>query len=120
MTEAIKLKMGQKTITISTTEQKLSAHAGQTTFWGFLHLRKFRPALASALPHVRTSPNALKVTEIALGFIAGNRERNRATVTRNFPTGRVSRFADMEFLLPEPFSMPEVAKHYERAPDRRV
>ena len=71
VTEAIKLRTGQKTITISTTEQRLSAHAGQTTFWGFLHLRKFRPALASALPHVRTSPNALKVTEIALGFIAG-------------------------------------------------
>jgi hypothetical protein len=71
VTEAIKLRTGQKTITISTTEQKLSAHAGQTTFWGFLHLRKFRPALAAALPHVRTSPNALKVTEIALGFIAG-------------------------------------------------
>lgn len=71
VTEAIKLKTGKNTITIRTTEQKLSAHAGQTTFWGFLHLRKFRPALASALPHVRTSPNALKVTEIALGFIAG-------------------------------------------------
>lgn len=71
VTEAIKVKTGNKTITIRTTEQKLSAHAGQTTFWGFLHLRKFRPALASALPHVRTSPNALKVTEIALGFIAG-------------------------------------------------
>ena len=71
VTEAIKLRTGQKTITISTTEQKLSAHAGQTTFWGFLHLQKFRPALAAALPHVRTSPNALKVTEIALGFIAG-------------------------------------------------
>ena len=31
----------------------------------------FRSALAVALPHVRTSPNALKATEIALGFIAG-------------------------------------------------
>jgi hypothetical protein len=71
VTEAIKLKTGKKTITIGMTEQKLSAHAGQTTFWGFLHLRKFRSALAVALPHVRTSPNALKATEIALGFIAG-------------------------------------------------
>jgi hypothetical protein len=34
-------------------------------------LRKFRAALSEALPHVRTSPNALKVVEIALGFIAG-------------------------------------------------
>jgi hypothetical protein len=71
VTEAIKLKTGKKTITITTTDQKLSAHAGQTTFWGFLHLRKFREALGAALPHVRTSPNALKATDIALGFIAG-------------------------------------------------
>jgi hypothetical protein len=71
VTEAIKLKTGKKTIAITTTDQKLSAHAGQTTFWGFLHLRKFREALSAALPHVRTSPNALKATEIALGFIAG-------------------------------------------------
>ena len=71
VTEVIKLKTGKKTITIGTTEQKLSAHAGQTTFWGFLHLRKFRVALGAALPHVRTSPNALAATEIALGFIAG-------------------------------------------------
>lgn len=71
MTGAIKLKTGKKTITIDTTDQKLSAHAGQTTFWGFLHRGKFRAALGSALPHVRTSPNALKVTEIALSFIAG-------------------------------------------------
>ena len=71
VTTAIKLKTGQKTITIGTTEQKLSAQAGQTTFWGFLHLRKFRAALCGALPHVRTSPNALDPTGIALGFIAG-------------------------------------------------
>ncbi len=71
VTEGIKLKTGKKTITIGTTEQKLSAQAGQTTFWGFLHLRKFRAALAAALPHVRTSPNALDPTGIALGFIAG-------------------------------------------------
>ena len=71
VTGAIKLKTGKKTITISTTEQKLSAQAGQTTFWGFLHLRKFRAALAGALLHVRTSPNALDATGIALGFIAG-------------------------------------------------
>lgn len=71
VTEVIKLKTGKKTITIGTTEQKLSAQAGQATFWGFLHLRKFREALAGALPHRRTSPNALEPTGIALGFIAG-------------------------------------------------
>lgn len=71
VTEVIKLKTGKKTITITTTDQRLSAHAGQATFWGFLHLRKFRATLAAALPHLRTSPNALKVAEIGLGFIAG-------------------------------------------------
>lgn len=71
VTEVIKLKTGHKTISITTTAQKLSAHAGQLTFWGFLHLKKFRRVLAEALPHVRTSPNALPVSEIALGFIAG-------------------------------------------------
>ncbi len=71
MTEVIKLKTGKKTITITTTDQKLSAHAGQATFWGFLQQQRFREVLAKALPHVRTSPNALKVIGIAQGFIAG-------------------------------------------------
>ncbi|CAN5569361.1 hypothetical protein BH20VER3_BH20VER3_07180 [soil metagenome] len=34
-------------------------------------MRKFRQALAGALPHRHTSPNALDATGIALGFIAG-------------------------------------------------
>jgi hypothetical protein len=71
VTEEIKLKTGRKTITIGVTEQKLSAHAKLTTFWGFLHLRKFQAVLLAALPHVRSSPNALKVTDIARGLIAG-------------------------------------------------
>jgi len=70
-TAAIRLETGKKTITVGTTEQKLSAQAGQTTFWGFLRLRKFRAAPAAALPQVRPSPNALDATGIALGFIAG-------------------------------------------------
>lgn len=71
VTQVIKLKTGQKTITITTTNQKLSAHAGQTTFWAFLHLRKFRRCLEKALPHRLTSPNALPAVETALGFITG-------------------------------------------------
>ena len=71
VTEVIKLKTGKKTIIIATTNQKLSAHAGQATFWGFLHLRKFRELLERALPHRLTSPNALAAVETALGFIAG-------------------------------------------------
>ena len=71
VTKTIKLKIGKKTIRILPSRQKLSAHAGQTTFWGFLHLRKMRPLLAGLLPHRPTSPNASKPVEIALGFIAG-------------------------------------------------
>ena len=71
VTEPIKLKTGTKTIRITTTGQKLSAHAGQTTFWGFLAQRKFRPLLERVLPHRPTSPNAGRPVEIALGFIAG-------------------------------------------------
>ena len=71
VTGAIKLNTGKKTITITTTAQKLSAHAGQTTFWGFLALRKVRALLSAALPHRPTSPNARPPFETALGFIAG-------------------------------------------------
>ena len=71
VTEVIKLNTGRKTIKITTTEQKLSAHAGQTTFWGFMALRKVRALLVGALPHRPTSPNARPPVETALGFIAG-------------------------------------------------
>lgn len=71
VTEAIKLKVGSKTIQITTTEQQLSSHAGQATFWAFLQLRKVREVIAKALPHRPTSPNASRPVEIALGMIAG-------------------------------------------------
>ena len=71
MTPAFKLKTGSKTIEITTTEQRLSGHAGQTSFWGFVHLRKVRALIARALPHRPTSPNALPPVEIALGLVAG-------------------------------------------------
>ena len=71
VTEAIKLNTGSKTIRIMASRQKLSAHAGQTTFFGFLALRKVRALLAALLPHRPTSPNASAPVEIALGFIAG-------------------------------------------------
>src|SRR5580765_7571756 len=66
-----KLKAGGKTILISSTEQKLSAHAGQATFWGFIHLKKFGSFLAGVLPHQLSSPNALAAVDVALGFISG-------------------------------------------------
>lgn len=71
VTEAIELNTGTKTITIGTTDQKLSSHAGQATFWGFLALAKVRPLLENVLPHRPTSPNARPPVETALGFIAG-------------------------------------------------
>src|SRR5215831_11077890 len=71
VTPEIKLKAGNKTILISTTDQKLSAHAGQATFWGFVHLKKFGKFLAGVLPHRPSSPNALPALDIALGFISG-------------------------------------------------
>lgn len=71
VTEEVKLHTGRETIKITTTEQKLSAHAGQVTFWAFVHLRRVRALLAGLLPHRPTSPNALPPVEIALGFLAG-------------------------------------------------
>lgn len=71
VTPEIKLKAGDKTILISTTDQKLSAHAGQATFWGFMHLKKFGQSLVGVLPHRPSSPNALPALDIALGFISG-------------------------------------------------
>lgn len=56
---------------ITTTEQQLSGHAGQATFWGYLALGKVRALLARVLPHRPTSPNATEPVETALGFIAG-------------------------------------------------
>ena len=71
VTPVFQLKAGRKTIAITTTDQKLSAHAGQASFWAFLHLRKVPDLLARLLPHRPTSPNAQPPVESALGFIAG-------------------------------------------------
>ena len=67
-----KFKAGEKTIHIETTEQKVSGHAGQATFWSFLHGRcDLRKLLARVLPHQPTSNNHLPPVDIACGFIAG-------------------------------------------------
>jgi hypothetical protein len=71
VTAEFSFKAGAKTIHISTTDQKLSGHAGQASFWGFLHLRKVLPLLKQALPHRRSSPNALAPVDIACSFLAG-------------------------------------------------
>lgn len=71
VTEVFNVPFGRKTIQIRSTNQRLSGHAGQSTFWAFLHKVKFRQVLATSLPHVRTSPNAMQPCDIALGFLAG-------------------------------------------------
>ena len=71
VTEPIKLKIGPKTIRISTTNQKVSAHAGQATLAGFFEQWRVRERVEQVLPQRPTSPNALAPVEIALGFMAG-------------------------------------------------
>jgi hypothetical protein len=71
VTPLIKLKVGGQTIRITTTNQKISAHAGQVTLAGFFQAHRVRDLLAQVLPQQPTSPNALAPAEIALGFMAG-------------------------------------------------
>jgi hypothetical protein len=62
---------GPKSIQIGFTEQKLTPYAGLALMAQFQHQLGFRDALASALPHAPTSPNARAPVEHALGFMAG-------------------------------------------------
>ena len=71
VTAPIKLKIGAQTIRITTTNQRISAHAGQATLAGFMEAYRVRELLAGVLPQRPTSPNALAPVEIALGFMAG-------------------------------------------------
>jgi len=70
VTEFIKVQNGQETIQIGFTNQKISAHAGLSTFASYLHWHRFKYRLKACLP-VRTSPNALAAEDLALGFISG-------------------------------------------------
>jgi hypothetical protein len=63
--------VGGQTIAIRTTNQKISAHAGQVALAGFFQMLGVREMLAGVLPQRPTSPNALAPVEIALGFMAG-------------------------------------------------
>jgi len=66
----IKLHNGRETIQIGFTGQKISPHAGLSTFAAFLHWHRFKALLEKALP-VRTSPNATSAADLALGFMIG-------------------------------------------------
>ena len=71
MTENIKLHLGQKSIQIGFTEQRLGPLAGMVSLAGYLYKKRFPGLLAGLLPHRPTSPNALAPRDIALSFLAG-------------------------------------------------
>lgn len=70
VTEFIEVNNGEKTIKIGFTEQKVSAHAGLSTFVTFLHWHGWKQILEKVLP-VRTSPNAGPAVEVVLSFMIG-------------------------------------------------
>lgn len=71
VTEHIKLQLGQKSIQIGFTQQRLSPLAGMLSWAGYLFKKRVPQLLAQMLPHQPSSPNALPPADIALGFLAG-------------------------------------------------
>jgi len=70
--EAFEIKTAGKSIAIGFSNQRLSAHAGCATFWGWLRRGDWIGRLTEALPHVLPlSNNNLLPIEKALGFIQG-------------------------------------------------
>jgi hypothetical protein len=65
-------KSGGKAIAVEFTDQRLSAHAGSVTFWGWLHPSGWVQALAAALPHAPSlSNNHISALAKALAFTHG-------------------------------------------------
>jgi hypothetical protein len=65
-------KSGGKAIAVAFTDQRLSAHAGSATFWGWLHPSGWVQALAAALPHAPSlSNNNISALAKALAFTHG-------------------------------------------------
>lgn len=64
-------KDGVKSMRISFTDQRLTAHGGLAVWTRFITERGLREQLRTVLPHVPTSPNAYDPTDTALGFIGG-------------------------------------------------
>src|SRR5580765_6502742 len=62
VTELMETENGKKTIKIGFTEQRVSPHAGLSTFVSFLHRRGCRSKLEGVLPR-RSSPNARPAVE---------------------------------------------------------
>jgi len=61
---------GEKTIKIGFTDQKVSPHAGLSTFATFLHWHGWKSELEKVLPR-RTSPNGGPAVAVALSFMVG-------------------------------------------------
>jgi hypothetical protein len=70
VTGFIKAHNGKETIRIGFTKQRISPHAGLSTFGSFLHWHRFGELLGQWLPR-RTSPNATPMKDLALGYVTG-------------------------------------------------
>lgn len=65
-------KVGGRSIAVEFSQQKLSAHAGSSGFWAWVHGSGWVEALQRCLPHPRpTSNNHLDPLDKALAFIHG-------------------------------------------------
>lgn len=70
--EGFEFKAGGKSIAVKFTEQQLSAHAGSSVFWAWLHGRDWGRMLAEHLPHPPArSNNHLTAVDKALAFTHG-------------------------------------------------
>ena len=70
VTEFIPIHNGRQRIKIGFTDQRLSPHAGLSSFAGFLHRQRLKDQLAALMPQ-RTSPNAQPAADLALGYVVG-------------------------------------------------
>jgi hypothetical protein len=67
----IETAAGAKSIQMGFTNQRVTAHGGLVLMSSFLAKIGWRKALADALPHRPTSPNAYAPVDISLGFMGG-------------------------------------------------
>lgn len=68
----LEFKVGGKAIAIDFTDQKLSAHAGSATFWGWLHGTNWTQQLQGCLPHrAARSNNRILALDKAVAFTHG-------------------------------------------------
>ena len=63
--------VGEQSIRIGFTDQRLTAYGGLAVWSGFLHKCGVRKQLEKVLPHEPTSPNAYDPSDVALGLMGG-------------------------------------------------